>query len=110
MEAENSRKRHVAYKLSIKDILNFEYLKTDGSGPNYLKADNKQIARVSVIGVVIYELSTGNSKVVVIEDGTGKISARSFEDSLLLGNFSVGDVLLVIGRPREYLGEKYLLI
>jgi RPA family protein len=46
-----------------------------------------------------------------LDDGSGSISARVFgEDLAKLAGVNVGDVVLVIGRPREYGSEKYVLL
>lgn len=110
LELGNLQRRHIAYKLRIKDILSSKYAKTDGVNPNYLQINSLEVSRVNVIGVVVQKSDMENYSWIVIDDGTGKISARFFENNFLLNNIDVGDVVLVIGRPREYIEEKYLLI
>ena len=41
---------------------------------------------------------------------TGRISARIFESILPFEKINVGDFVVIIGRPREFLSERYLLI
>ena len=110
LELGNLQRRHIAYKLRIKDILSSEYIKSDGVNPNYLRISGQEVSRVNAIGVVVQKSDMDASSGLVIDDGTGKISARTFENNFLLNNVSVGDVVLVIGRPREYLEEKYLVV
>lgn len=110
MELGNLQRRHIAYKLRINDILSSRYAKTDGVNPNYLQINGLEVSRVNVIGAVVQKSNMESYSGIVIDDGTGKISARFFENNFLLNNIDVGDVVLVIGRPREYLEEKYLLI
>ena len=110
MELGNLQRRHIAYKLRIKDILSSRYIKTEGVGPNYLQINRLEVSRVNVIGVVVQKSDMGSHSGLIIDDGTGKISARAFENDFLLNNVDVGDVVLVLGRPREYLEEKYLLV
>ena len=45
-----------------------------------------------------------------MDDGSGEISARIFENDNLLKNIQIGNVILIIGRPREFASEKYVLI
>ena len=110
LELENLQRRHIAYKLRIKDILSSKYVKTDGINPNYLQVSSQEVSRVNVIGVVVQKSNMENYSELIMDDGTGKISARTFENNFLLNNVDVGDVVLVIGRPREYLEEKYLVV
>ena len=110
LELENQQRRHIAYKLRIKDILSSKYVKTDGINPNYLQVSSQEVSRVNVIGVVVQKSNMENYSELIMDDGTGKISARTFENNFLLNNVDVGDVVLVIGRPREYLEEKYLVV
>ncbi|MBI2208029.1 hypothetical protein HYU50_00885 [Candidatus Woesearchaeota archaeon] len=110
LELGSLQRRHIAYKLRIKDILSSRYIKTDGVNPNYLQINSQEVLRLNVIGVVVQKSDMENYSGIVIDDGTGKISARVFENNFLLNNVNVGDVVLVIGRPREYLEEKYLLV
>jgi RPA family protein len=110
-EAEQRfQKRQTAYKIRIKDILNSKYIKTEGFEPNYLEVNGKEISRINVIGVVVQKSVINDYKILTIDDGTAKISARVFENNMLLDRVDVGDIVLIIGRPREFSSEKYLLI
>lgn len=110
LELENLQRRHIAYKLRIKDILSSKYTKIEGVKSNYLQIKGQEVSRVNVIGVVVQKSDMENYSGLVIDDGTGKISVRTFENNFLLNNADIGDVVLVIGRPREYLEEKYLVV
>ena len=110
LETENLQRRYIAYKLRIRDILSSRYVKTEGVNPNYLQINGQEVSRVNVIGVVVQKSNMENYSEMIIDDGTGKISARAFENNFLLNNVEIGGVVLVIGRPREYLEEKYLLV
>jgi len=109
-EIQKFQKRQTAYKIRIKDILNSMYIKREGFNPNYLEISGKKISRVNVIGVVVQKSVINNFKTVVVDDGSGEISARIFENDALLENIQIGNVILVIGRPREFASEKYVLI
>jgi len=104
------QKRQTAYKIRIKDILDSKYVKTEGFNPNYLEIRSKEVSRINVIGVVVQKSEINNYKTLTIDDGTGKISARIFENSVLLDKVSIGQIVLIIGRPREFSSEKYILI
>lgn len=104
------QRRQTAYKIRITDILDSKYIKKEGFNPNYLQLNSKEISRINVIGVIVQKSELNNYKTLTIDDGTGKISARAFEDSILLDKISIGDIVLIIGRPREFSSEKYIII
>ena len=104
------QKRPIAYKKSIADLINAKYIKLEGQAANFLHADGQDIARVNVIAAVISRADFRNYVNVSIDDGTGRISARAFDNAMLVGNIKVGDVVMITGRPREFSSEKYILI
>jgi hypothetical protein len=110
MEEKNqtNAKRNIALKVNISDILNGEYVKEDGWTPNFVSTDKGHVSRVNIIGVIVSkEESTFDS--LIIDDSTGNISIRSFENREILKAPKVGDIVQLIGRVREYNGQKYVL-
>ena len=106
------QKRQVAYKVRIADILKGEYIKEDGDWvPNYIMLGNKKVSRVNLVAVVVskQELENTNYQNLLIDDGSGKVSVRSFDEMTNFKGINVGDFVLIIGRPREYLNEKYVV-
>jgi len=96
-------KRETAFKVRIKDILNGRYIVNEGWNPNYIEIGNRRFSRVNVLGTVVgYE-----NGLLKIDDGTGEIALRSFENESF--DFSTGDVVLVIGRPREFNETKFIV-
>lgn len=109
---ENSKKRQIAYKVKINDILKGGYVKEEGEWvPNYIKVGDKKVSRVNLVAVVVSKqnLENTNYQSVLIDDGSGRITIRSFEEGNNFDNIDVGDFVLVIGRPREYFNEKYIV-
>lgn len=106
---QDSRKRQIAYKVCIKDLLEGEYSKEEGWNPNYVSVSGVQVSRANVAGIVVSVEDQDNFKSVILDDGTGRIGVRVFEDNTQISNLSVGDCAFVIGRPREYGSERYLL-
>jgi len=107
-----AQKRQIAYKSRIKDLINGKYVKNEGEwAPNFIEVGNKQISRVNLIGTVVLKPMEENLNYqsVVLDDGSGKISVRSFDENSALKNVDVGDVVLLIGRPREFGTEKYIV-
>ncbi len=103
------QKRQVAYKVRISDILSRNLTKDEFSA-GYLKLKNNNVSRVNVIATVVYkpENSSGYNN-AVIDDGTGKILLRSFENMNAFSKIDVGDTVLVIGKIREFNSEKYIM-
>lgn len=109
---DKPQKRQVAYKVRVNDITKGEYVKEEGEWvPNYVKAGDKKISRVNLMAVVVSKqnLEDTNSQNLLMDDGSGRISVRSFEENHNFDNVNVGDFVLVIGRPREYFNEKYIV-
>lgn len=108
----NEIRRLVAYKAKISSLLNGQYFKEEGWASNYILAeDGRKLSRANVIGIVVAKnLGQGaNYSEIFIDDGSAKIGLRSFEKNKDLENAKIGDIVLVIGRPREFGSEKYIL-
>jgi len=109
---EKSQKRQVAHKIRINDVLRGSYVKEEGEwSPNYVLVGDKKVSRVNIIAVVVSKESPENSNHsnLIIDDGSGKISVRSFDGSNNFENINIGEFIMVVGRPREYLNEKYIV-
>jgi RPA family protein len=106
------QKRQVAYKVSVNSILNGQYIKEEGWNPNHIKLDDgRDISRVNLIGVVVDKPVEENTtqQNVMIDDGSANISLKLFEDNNLFTDINVGDSVLIIGRPREFGDERYIV-
>ena len=109
---EETQKRQVAYKATIKEILDGKYVVEEGWIPNYIQClDGRKIARINLIAVVIEKPINPdiNFESIILDDSTGKISVRDFEKKGIFSKINIGDVILMIGRPREYGNERYVL-
>lgn len=105
-------KRHIAFKVRIKDISDGNYIKQDGTKSNYvLFKDGRKISRVNVIAVILSKVDDKelNYRSIIIDDGSGKIAVRSFDDLNIFDGVSIGDSILAIGKIREFGGEKYII-
>ena len=114
--------RYPAVKNNIKQILDGRYIEELGNdGQNYLflepikegeikndKSETNKIYRHNIIAVIIKKERNGSITNFFIEDGTGRIILRIFEDSDLIDNLNAGDVILTVCRTRTYNQEKYL--
>ena len=109
MPEQTSQKRQTAYKVRIKDILENSYVKTEGWNLNYFLMNDKKVSRVNIIGAVVSNISEApNFKNFDFDDGTARISVRDFGENVIK-DVAIGDVILIIGRPRQYGNEKYIV-
>jgi RPA family protein len=108
---EKSQKRQVAVKLRVSDILSGRYVVEEGWNPNYvLTKDGRKASRVNLLGVVISNPSVEvNYRSAMLDDGSGNISVRSFDETDMFQGISLGDAVFVIGRPRQYGNEIYIM-
>jgi hypothetical protein len=107
--AEEQYKRQIARKLWIKDILAGVYVKEEGMKPNYvLLADNTHAARVNLFGVVV-SASADGLPTLVLDDGSGRITVRAFEPNAQLSAIQIGDAVSILGKPRKFGNEMYVL-
>jgi RPA family protein len=106
-----AQKRQTAVKVRISDILSAPYIREEGWKPNYLQVSNgKKVSRINIIGTVItIPTQDVKQKSFVFDDGSGTIVVRSFDDTIVYDDIDVGDVIMLIGRPREFGTERYIL-
>lgn len=109
---QNSFKRQVAYKVRIVDVIRGNFVR-DNISAGYIKLNEANVSRVNIIGTVVYkqerEINYSNYSSMVVDDGTEIISLRSFEDNKFFPKIDVGDVVLVIGKVREFNDERYII-
>ena len=102
-------KREIAYKVNLSQIINGKYIKEEGWNPNkILLDDGRSVSRVNIIAVVVSSFGEG-FKQLTIDDGTARISLRSFDDNNICKDVAVEDIIFLIGRPREYNNEKFII-
>ena len=103
--------RQVAAKVRIADILRGKYIKEEGWNPNYVLMQNgKKASRVNMLGTVISMPTVEMSyRSITLDDGSGAIAVRSFDEADLFQGIGLGDIIFVIGRPREYGSEIYVM-
>ncbi|MBU0471310.1 MAG: hypothetical protein KKF89_05895 [Nanoarchaeota archaeon] len=98
-------KRQTAKKCRIKDILEGRYIKREGWEPNYLETPIGKISRINIIGVVI----SLDENAITIDDGSGKIQLRTFEEKNNFKKNEIGEIIIVIGKPRVFNEQKYVV-
>jgi hypothetical protein len=105
-----SAKRETAVHVRVLDILQGGYNKKEGWEPNAVEIGDFRFSRVNVLGVIVssQNMKEGlSSQVFVLDDGSGQVMLRSFESRQF--DVAVGDIVVVVGRPRDFDGERYIM-
>jgi len=110
MEFENKPFfRFSAEKVAIRELEEGEYVEEKEQKPNYIiTSENRKIFRINVIATLVHKEVHGSITSILIDDGTGKIIVRIFEEIKSIFNLEVGDVIQIIGKVRIYNNEKYV--
>ncbi len=106
------QKRLTAVKIKISDIMNGEYKVEEGFTPNYILTKNgRKVSRVRILGTIVsvFESEDGQFNSVTLDDGMDTIRVKTFKGMKILKNLSIGNVVDVVGRVREYNGEIYII-
>lgn len=111
------KKREIAYKLKIGDLLRGNQIFEQAQGMNprlqFIEIGNKTVIRTNLVGNVVDKFeSEGERKfaTITLDDGSGQIRARLFgEDTAKFKDINPGDTLLVIGLLRSFNQELYIL-
>jgi len=111
MEQKEQMKRQIAIKLPLSKISDGKYFKSD-SEPNFLLIDERfKISRINIMGIIIEKEDDPTHASLIIDDSTSKISIRIFDASDIkrMDNLEIGDAAMIIGKPREYNSEIYII-
>lgn len=108
--AELVQKRQTAFIFWIKDIINATSF-IDPVGFKSFKINEKNARRVNVIAAVvdIYENADKRYKALTLDDGSGQIRAKAWEEDVnVLNSVSIGDIVLLVGLLHESAGEVFI--
>ncbi len=101
--------RSTAQKVSLGEIQNGEFIHGNEQEANYLLTKKgKKIFRVNIIAAVVDKQTVGTITNMILDDGTGKLILRSFEENEGIKKIEVGTVILIIGKVRTFNEEKYV--
>jgi hypothetical protein len=110
MMEQVSAVRQVAMKVRLSDLTDGKYVRVEGQWePNFIQtSDGRKFSRVNIIAVVASEpVPDMNFNSFIIDDGTARVPVRIFGESDV--KVKLGDVVLVIGRPREFNQQVYIV-
>lgn len=100
--------RQTAYLTTIGTLLVGSFVKAEAQmQPSFLRtASGKEMSRVHIIAVIV---GLGDGGEATLDDGSGKIVARSFENPAFFSSFVLGDIVRIIGRVRAFNEQQYLI-
>lgn len=97
----------------ISDIVSAGFIRKEGLEPSYILTDHgKRISRVKLVGTIVDKFMSedGNYSSITVDDDSDSIRVKAFkEDANMFDNFEIGDLVLVIGKVREYGDENYII-
>ncbi|MEM0473242.1 MAG: OB-fold nucleic acid binding domain-containing protein [Candidatus Aenigmatarchaeota archaeon] len=106
-------KRQPAIVSRISDLTKSRFVKKDGFEPSYVVTDmGIKISKAKIMGTVTnkYASEDGNYAAITIDDETDAIRVKVFkEDVDMLSEINEGDIVIVVGKPREYADEIYII-
>lgn len=104
-------KRLIAKIASIQELNTGEYFASEGWNPNFIKTKTgKVVHRANIMGTIITEpVFETNLLSFMIDDGTGRINVRIFDNFEKYKTLKVGDAINTICRPREFNNEIYIV-
>jgi uncharacterized protein len=111
------KKREIAYKLRINDILRSKPVFDESNPKNkrllFIEIGTKKIVRVNIIANIVDKYEVNDEKrfaSITLDDGSGQLRARVFgEDILKFRDLAQGDTVLIIGLLRYFNDETYIL-
>ena len=106
------RKRNVAYKLRIGDIMKGVPMIDDGKFL-FLELGDKKVVRVNLLANCVDKFIQEGEKqfaTLTVDDASGQLKLKAFgEDIEPLKEIMQGDTLQIIGNIREWNGEIYMI-
>ena len=109
MENKKDFSRQPAIKITIGSLLFCNYVEQNDDDPNYLElSSGEKLYRLNLMAVILDKENVGAITNLLVDDGTGKIILRSFEENENIEQLSIGDSVLVVGKLRKYNQEKYV--
>ena len=102
-----SFRREIAYKILLGQLREGKIVQEEGIHLLMLPSLEKVI-RVNVISTILIKEKVGNITNILVDDGTGQVVLRFFEQLPLIEQIQIGNTILIIGKPRMYNQEVYL--
>ena len=105
--------RLIAHKLWLNSLKEENFVVTTGEfESNYVLFNNKQISRINIIANVVskFENEDKSYVAITIDDSSAQIRLKTWrEDTRILNDINIEDIVLVIGKLKKYNDEIYIL-
>ncbi|MCD6226831.1 MAG: hypothetical protein J7J93_03525 [Candidatus Aenigmarchaeota archaeon] len=105
--------RQTAIPSRIIDITKGRFIRKEGLEPSYILTDmGQKISRTKIVGTIVDKFirEESNYSTITLDDDTDSIQIKTFgNDTSLLENFDIGDIVFVIGKIREYNNQNYII-
>jgi RPA family protein len=109
-EENKSYERAPAMIVRIVDLIKGQYFKVEGNfNPDYVLVGEKKISRVNMVAIVIEKNIEERFSSLTIDDGSGSIVLRDFDNKNKFENFNIGQVIMTIAKPRNFNEQMYLI-
>ncbi|MEK6852933.1 MAG: hypothetical protein AABX59_03570 [Nanoarchaeota archaeon] len=103
------KERLTAYKIWISDLLVGSYVEQQGE-PDYVDAIGRKVSRINLIASVVDTFTRDGYATLTLDDGSSQIRLKTFkDDTKLLQDISMGNIILVVARVRSFNNELYLV-
>lgn len=105
------KKRLVAMKVRIAEIMSGRWTQREGLNANYLLTrTGKHLSRVRVIVTIVAKFMSQDKKFssITLDDGSETIRAKAF-NSFIFDSVKIGDIVDIIGKLRQYNDELYVV-
>ena len=103
------RQRQTAFKVPIRELSSNPYIEQEGWDPDYVQINDKHVSRVNIMAVVIDKQVSGNLATLTLDDSTGIIQTRYFNDDVRkVSEINTGDTILIIGKPRKFNNQVFI--
>ena len=102
--------RNTSYKVWISDLISGNFIKGSGQfDSGYIEIKENKISRVNLVGGIVDKSIGENYVSVNLDDGSGILKLKVWNEgtSLFLG-VNVGDLVLVVGKVRDYNNSIYV--
>ncbi len=107
MEQKPTLVREGAKHIIIQQIVAGKIIQEE-EGLWFMLPSLEKVQRINLIATILLKEKLGNITNVKIDDGTGQIVLRFFENLSFIEALEVGNTILIIGKPRTYNQEVYL--
>ena len=105
------QKRQTAVKIRIASLLQGRYIKEEGWNPDYvLTTADQKVSRANIMAIIVsLPVEESGFQEMQIDDGSGSLAVRTFGDLPQLRSLHIGDIVTLIGKPREFAQQRYIL-